>query len=78
MKAYSVREAAGLLGVSAALVYGLCARKKLRHERHGLGRGVIRIPEDALAEYRRSVTVGQEERASLPTPTKVKLRHVML
>jgi len=41
----SVREAADRLGVSTALVYALCARKRIRHERHGLGRGTIKITE---------------------------------
>ena len=56
-KLLSVREAAAQLGVSAALLYALCQAKKIRHERHGLRRGVIRIPEAALAEYQASVTV---------------------
>jgi hypothetical protein len=34
-------------------------RKMIRHERHGLGRGTIRIPQDALDEYRRGVTAVQ-------------------
>jgi len=53
----SVREAADRLGVSTALVYALCARKRIRHERHGLGRGTIKITEEALKEYRQTVTV---------------------
>jgi excisionase family DNA binding protein len=69
MRSYSVREAAAELGVSANLVYGLCQRGRIRHERHGLGRGTIRIPEDALEEYRRSVTVGTEKaRKGPPAP----------
>jgi hypothetical protein len=32
-----VKKAAERLGVSPATVYGLCAAKKIRHERHGLG-----------------------------------------
>src|SRR4051794_17161388 len=66
MKRFSVAEAAKELGVSTGTVYGLCASRKLRHERHGLGRGRIKIPDDALQEYRRSVTVGTERAASLP------------
>ena len=57
MKMYLVREAAKELGISNALMYSLCAAGKIRHERHGLGRGTIRIPEDALEEYRKTVTV---------------------
>jgi excisionase family DNA binding protein len=66
MRSYSVSEAAAELGVSENLVYGLCQRKKIRHERHGLGRGTIRIPEDALEEYRRSVTVQAEGTTKQP------------
>lgn len=53
----TVKQAAERLGVSPALLYALCDARKIRHERHGLGRGCIRIPEDALEEYRKSVTV---------------------
>ena len=57
MKKYMVKEAAEYLRVSQALVYALLASKRIRHERHGLGRGKILIPEDALDEYRERVTV---------------------
>lgn len=53
----TVRQAAERLGVSPGLVYQLCAAGKIRHERHGIGRGTIRIPDDAIEEYRRSVTI---------------------
>jgi excisionase family DNA binding protein len=51
---FSVKQAAEQLGVSAKLVYSLCAGGKIVHERHGLGRGTIRIAEEALEKYRRS------------------------
>ncbi len=57
MRLLTVEEAAKELGISRALVYSLCATKRIRHERHGLGRGTIRIPEDAITEYRQGVTV---------------------
>jgi excisionase family DNA binding protein len=76
MKRFSVAEAAKELGVSAGTVYGLCSRRRLRHERHGLGRGRIKIPEDALEEYRQSVTVGTERAASMPPTARVKLKHL--
>ena len=57
MRALTVRQAAERLGVSPSLVYALCASKRLAHERHGLGRGKILIPEEALEEYRRRQTV---------------------
>lgn len=53
----TVRQTAERLGVSPATVYQLCSARRIRHERHGLGRGTIRIPEDAIEEYHRSVTV---------------------
>jgi excisionase family DNA binding protein len=68
MKRYSVAEAAKELGVSGNTVYALCANRKLRHERHGLGRGRIKIPEDALEDYRRSVTVEAEAATTAPAP----------
>ncbi len=62
----SVREAAEKLGVSTALVYALCARKRIRHERHGLGRGTIKITDESLEEYRRTVTVNAETITKAP------------
>lgn len=63
----TVKQAAEKLGISRSLVFSLCARKKIRHERHGLGRGTIRIPEDAVDEYRCRVTIGsQHEERPVP------------
>ena len=53
----TVKQVAEKLGVSIALVYALIQARKIRHERYGLGRGSIRITEDAVEEYRRMVTV---------------------
>ena len=79
MALLTVKQAAERLGVSQALVYALCEQKRIRHERHGLGRGTIRIPEDALEEYRKGVTVGvSQEAASVPPPKPIKLRHLHL
>jgi len=47
----TVKRAAEILNVSPALVYALCAQGKLGHERYGLGRGTIRIREEALSQY---------------------------
>lgn len=52
----TAKAAAERLGISLALVYELCSTRRLRHERYGLGRGTIRIPEEALEEFRRAVT----------------------
>lgn len=64
----TVKEASEKLGVSEALVYALVSARQIRHERHGLGRGTIRIPDDALLEYRRNQTVGPGERKQPPAP----------
>jgi len=53
----TVKEAAAELRISPALVYSLCAVGKIRHERHGLGRGTIRISPKALEEYRKASEV---------------------
>lgn len=58
----TVTKAAERLGISPALVYALCAARKIRHERHGLGRGKIIITDEALEEYRKRVTVPTEEK----------------
>lgn len=79
MALLSVREAAQRLGVSPPLVYRLCSARRLRHERIGLRRGRIRIPEEAIEEYRRSVTVGASRAVPDPTRPRVrKLRHLQL
>jgi excisionase family DNA binding protein len=54
---YTVKQAAAKLGISTKLTYALCAAGKIRHERYGLGRGTIRIPPEALEDYRQSCTV---------------------
>jgi excisionase family DNA binding protein len=72
-----VREAALLLRMSVSLVYALCKARKLRHERYGLGRGTIRIPIEAIEEYRQSCTVGPvKKEPALPPKPSVKLRHL--
>ena len=72
----TVKQAAERLGVSPTLIYALIERRKIRHERHGLGRGVIRIPEDALDEYRRTREIGAVEAAPAPDRRRVKLKHL--
>ena len=74
MNPLTVREAAECLGISASLVYALCAQKRIRHERHGVGRGKILIPEDALEEYRKGATVDVEAGGG-PPPV---LQHITL
>jgi excisionase family DNA binding protein len=77
MKLLTVREASGRLGVSPSLVYALCAARRLAHERHGLGRGKILIPEGALEEYRRGQTVAAGEGTG-PSPPAAPLKHIKL
>ncbi len=60
-KLLTVRDAAARLGVSQALVYLLVAGRKIRHQRHGMKRGAIRIPLDALEEYEARCTVDTED-----------------
>ena len=73
-KVFSVAEAAAELGISQNLVYGLCRARRLRHERHGMGRGRVLIPADALEEYRQRVTVPPEGEEALSP--RVPLRDI--
>jgi excisionase family DNA binding protein len=68
----NVKQAADALGVSDKLIYSLCAAGKIAHERYGLGRGTIRITEEALEAYRK------ECRVERPAPTPHGLRHIKL
>jgi excisionase family DNA binding protein len=72
---FTVKTAAKELGISSSLVYGLCAAGKIRHERHGLGRGTIRIPREALDEYRKHSTVSGADGVAAPA---LKLKHLKL
>jgi excisionase family DNA binding protein len=75
---FTVRQAAAQLGISPALVYALVQQRRIRHERHGLGRGTIRIPESALDEYRRSREFGAEEPRPAPEKRRGRLTHLRL
>lgn len=77
----TVPQAAERLGVKPGLVRRLVAARRLRHARVGLGRGVIRIPEDAIEEYLRDVTVPVAEEgdgAGRPPNRRVSLKHLRL
>jgi excisionase family DNA binding protein len=69
MKTYNVNQAAQELQVSPALIYALVATGEIEHERHGLGRGVIRITQAALDEYRQRKT-RKARRESVPPAEK--------
>jgi excisionase family DNA binding protein len=60
----TVTEAARELEVSVGTVYALIRAGKVRHERHGLGRGAIRITAMQLAEYREGVSRGGDREAT--------------
>jgi excisionase family DNA binding protein len=75
---FTVKEAAFELGISATLVYALIRSRKIRHERHGLGRGTIRISETALNEYRQSRELGTVEQPPAPTRRHGQLKHLHL
>ena len=48
---YTVQQVAERLNTSLSLIYALCAQGRLDHLRIGLGRGTIRISDDALQEF---------------------------
>jgi excisionase family DNA binding protein len=64
----TVQQAADRLEVSLGLVYKLCNDGRLGHERHGTGRGTIRITEADLAEYRASARSRPPASADPPAP----------
>jgi excisionase family DNA binding protein len=53
-----VLQVAEHLQTSPALVYQLCAEKKIPHVRVGMGRGAIRIDEADLAAFIETCRVG--------------------
>ena len=76
----TVKTAADRLGVSCTLVYSLCTRGAIAHERYGLGRGTIRIREEALDDFQnrcraRTHAAGASAVRVSPLP---QLRHVKL
>jgi len=64
----TVREAARRLGVKPGLVYSLIASKQLGHVRIGHGRGVLRVPEEALTAYLERQTVVPKD--AVPPPVR--------
>ncbi|MBX9579588.1 MAG: excisionase family DNA-binding protein [Gemmataceae bacterium] len=70
MALITIKEAARRLAGSRGLVYALVRAGKIRHERHGTGRGTIRIEEDALDDHRRaSCRPEQPESEVTPRPS---------
>jgi len=76
----TVREAADALRISAGTFYALCARKEIRHERVGTGRGKILVPESAIEEFRQAHTTAMRAaaRVDMPPPDRrpVTLKHL--
>lgn len=74
-KFLNVRDYAAAYGVSPATVYAMCSAGKLPHVRLGIGRGTIRISEDAVMQ-----TYEQEKRQHEATaqdkPSRIKLKHL--
>lgn len=68
----TVKQVAQQLGISQSLVYGLIAAGKIRHSRFGIGRGTIRITQEALDEYRRAAEV-KPKAASVPALKHLKV-----
>lgn len=75
----TVKMAAERLDVSSATVYALCAHRRIRFSRVGLGRGKITISEEAIAEYLQAREVAPQVGAP-PVATKrlVKLNHLRI
>jgi excisionase family DNA binding protein len=69
----TVKQVAAILQVSAATVYQLCAARKLPHVRVGVGRGAIRVDEDALAAFLQASTVAPGRPANAAA-----LKHIRL
>jgi excisionase family DNA binding protein len=70
----TVQQAALRLEISPATVYAMIAAGKLACVRHGLKRGCIRISDQQLADYLRSV----EKAVAAPAPVRAAFRHVRL
>jgi excisionase family DNA binding protein len=74
----TVREVARRLEISISLTYKLIDSGKLRCRRHGLGRGVIRVSEDQLADYLASAESEKRPSQSEPPTPRVRLKHLRL
>lgn len=73
----TVAQAARRLSISRGLVYALISERKLAHVRIGRGRGLIRIPEEAIQEYLARKTVPARGQALPPQPPP-RLKHLKL
>jgi excisionase family DNA binding protein len=74
----TVAEAARRLEVSRGLVYKLCTLGKLGHRRIGTGRGVIRIDEKHVAEFKDRCEVELASEDQGPVTKKVRGRMIVI
>ncbi len=75
----NVKEAAARLECSVGTVYALCAARRIRFSRVGLGRGKIVISEGAVAEYLRTGEIGPDmPKPTPPSRPKLKYSHLKL
>jgi excisionase family DNA binding protein len=75
MTLLKIHELKDRLRISLTTAYNLVARGKIRHVRVGLGRGGIRIPEEALMEYLKAREWGGQSEPLAP-PQRAKLKHL--
>ena len=71
-----VKDAAKFLDVSPGTVYALVSSGKLKCCRIGMGRGVIRITEEHIADYLREAGGFIPAPAPPPAQPKPSLRHL--
>lgn len=72
----TVRQAAERLEVSPQLVYALLAAGRLRCVRIGVGRGVIRILDEHVAEYLAGAQAAVKPPPPPPPARQIKLKHL--
>ncbi|QDV74557.1 helix-turn-helix domain-containing protein [Botrimarina mediterranea] len=74
----TVRATAEKLGVSEKTVRGLIQAGRIEHHRVGLGRGVIRITDQAISDYLQSTRVGLSESSASDRQPRQRLKHLKL
>jgi excisionase family DNA binding protein len=68
-KQFRVAEVAARFGVNETTVYRQIKAGRLKAIRIGTGRGTVRVPAEALAEYEESITAAAVESADLTVDT---------
>jgi excisionase family DNA binding protein len=72
----TVRDVARRLEISVSLVYQLVESEKLRCTRHGLGRGVIRVSDEQMADYLAMAERGSRPAPPESTPSRTRLKPI--